>query len=275
MGLIVLGLGLSASLEDEAYLLRDPGLLVRSVMAMNVLMVIFAAIVVALFDLHPAIEIAIVALALSPVPPVLPNKQTKAGGTAAYVVSLLVIAAALAIVLVPLGAWLLTLVFPAAKEVPLGPIAGVVFVSIIVPLAVGIAIRHFAPDFAERIARAISIAGTILLLIAFIPVLIGIWPELIAMVGNGTLIVLALFTIVGIAVGHLLGGPVEDNRTVLGLATGTRHPGVALAIAAATFPEEKAVLAVVLWHLVVGGIVSGPYAAWRTRQHARHASPMP
>jgi BASS family bile acid:Na+ symporter len=61
---------------------------------------------------------------------------------------------------------------------------------------------------------------------------------------------------------------VADNRTVLALATGTRHPGVALAIAATTLPNEKAVLAVVLWHLVVGGIVSAPYARWRSRQHA-------
>jgi BASS family bile acid:Na+ symporter len=91
------------------------------------------------------------------------------------------------------------------------------------------------------------------------------------MVGNGTLLAVALFTIVGIAIGHLLGGPVADNRTVLALATGTRHPGVALAIAAATFPSEKAVLAVVLWHLVVGGIVSAPYARWRTREHANAA----
>lgn len=273
MGLIVLGLGLSASLADATYLLRNPGLLVRSIGAMNVIMPVFVAILVALFKLHPAILIALGALALSPVPPVLPNRQTKAGGTASYVVSLLVIAAALSIVIVPFGAWLYTLVFPAAKGVPLGPIAVVVFVSVIVPLAIGLAVHQFVPDFAERVAPAISVAGSILLVIAFIPVLIEVWPLLISVVGNGTIFVLALFTLVGVAAGHLLGGPVEDNRTVLALATGTRHPGVALAIAAGTFPEEKAVLAVVLWHLVVGGIVSGPYSVWRTRRHAANAGP--
>src|SRR5690606_41821850 len=62
------------------------------------------------------------------------------------------------------------------------------------------------------------------------PVLIRVWPLLIEMIGNGTLAVLALFTLVGVAVGHLLGGPDPNNRTVLALASGTRHPGVALAV---------------------------------------------
>ncbi len=271
MALIVLGLGLSASFAEATYLLRNPSLLVRSIAAMNVILPVLVALLVTLFKLDLAILVALGALALSPVPPVLPNKQTKAGGTAAYIVSLLVIAAALSIIVVPLGAWLYTLVFSNAREVPLGPIAAVVFASVVLPLAIGLVIHQLAPDFAQRISRAISVAGSILLVVAFVPVLIGVWPQLVAMVGNGAIIVLALFTVIGIAVGHLLGGPVEDNRTVLALATGTRHPGVALAIAAATFPEERAVLAVVLWHLIIGGIVSAPYAAWRKRTHAESA----
>jgi bile acid:Na+ symporter, BASS family len=273
MGLIVLGLGLSASFLDATYLFRHPGLLVRSLLAMNVIMPVFMAIIVALFNLHPAIKIAIVALALSPVPPVLPNKQTKAGGTAAYIVSLLIIAGTLAIVVVPLGTWLLTLAFSNAKTVPLGPIATVVAASVIVPLAIGLAIHEYRPDFAAHIARAVSSAGTILLLVAFISTLVSLFPTLWNMVGQWTILVLAFFTVVGNVVGHFLGGPVEDDRTVLGLAAGTRHPGVALAIAAAAFPEEKAVLAVVLWHLIIGGIVSGPYSAWRKRRHAGEEAP--
>jgi BASS family bile acid:Na+ symporter len=268
MGLIVLGLGLGASFAEASYLLRRPGLLARSIVAMNVVMLAFVAIVAAVFELDIAIEVALGALALSPVPPILPNKQAKAGGTEAYVVSLLVMAAAFSILVVPLGTWAMTLVFPRATTVPMAPVASVVFASVIFPLVLGVAVHQIMPDFAKRVARGVAIAGSLLLVIAAIPAIFGVWPLLLQMVGNGTLLAVALFTIVGIAIGHLLGGPVADNRTVLALATGTRHPGVALAIAAATFPSEKAVLAVVLWHLVVGGIVSAPYARWRSRQHA-------
>jgi BASS family bile acid:Na+ symporter len=55
---------------------------------------------------------------------------------------------------------------------------------------------------------------------------------------------------------------------VLALATGTRHPGIAIAISSINFPNQKAVLAVVLFHLVIGTIVSLPYVRWQKRVQA-------
>jgi BASS family bile acid:Na+ symporter len=87
-----------------------------------------------------------------------------------------------------------------------------------------------------------------------------------SMIGTGAVGMLALFSAVGLVVGHWLGGPDAGNRTVLAVATARRHPGIALAIASANFPDEKAVLAVLLWHLIVGSIFSMPYTIWRKRQ---------
>src|SRR5688500_14428366 len=89
IGLIVFGLALNASPQDALYLFRRPGQLVRSLLAMNVMMPLFAAALAAAFDLNPAVKIALIALAVSPVPPVLPKKQLKAGGRASYAVGLL------------------------------------------------------------------------------------------------------------------------------------------------------------------------------------------
>ena len=76
----VFALGLNATLADATSLLRRPKELAKAFLAMNVVMPIFAAIVVGIFDLHPAVKIALVALSLSPVPPILPKKALKAGG---------------------------------------------------------------------------------------------------------------------------------------------------------------------------------------------------
>jgi bile acid:Na+ symporter, BASS family len=268
MGLIVFALALHASVQDATFLLRRPGLLARSLFSMNVVMPVFAALVASFFDLHPAIKIALLALAVSPVPPILPKKEVEAGGTPSYVIALLVAAAVFAVVLAPLAVDLLGRTFGVAVHVPASRVAPVVLITVIVPLFLGLILRRIAAEFAARIARPVSIFATALLGVSFLPVLVGIWPSLMVMVGNGMLAVLALFTLTGIAVGHLLGGPNHDDRTVLALATGTRHPGVALAIASVTFPEEKAVLAVLLWHLIVGAIVSLPYVSWRKRTHA-------
>lgn len=275
MGLVVLALGLHARMEDATYLLRRPGLLVRSIVAMNVVMPILAALAALVFDLAPAVKLALVALALSPVPPILPNKQTKAGGTSSYVIGLLVAAAALSLVLVPIGMELIAAIFGLDVAVRAREVLPVVLLSVIAPLVIGIVIHQIAPDFAKRIAGPVSIFGVGLLLVSFLPVLVAQWSQILDVVGNGTLFALAVFTLVGVAVGHFLGGPGSDDRSVLALATGTRHPGVALAIAASTFPDEKTVFAVVLWHLIVGAIVSVPYVRWRKRMHSDPAGAPP
>jgi BASS family bile acid:Na+ symporter len=158
---------------------------------------------------------------------------------------------------------------------PFFQVPPVVTVSIIAPLVAGILLRQFAPDFAARIARPISILAVVLLVAAALPVIVVAWPDLRSMVGNGTLLVLALFTTLGLAAGHLLGGPDPHHSTVLALASGTRHPGVALAIASVNSPDPKLVLAVVLWHLIVATVVGIPYVKWRKRSYAAEVAATP
>ena len=271
IGLIVLGLGLQSQLDELTYLLRRPGLLLRSILAMHVVMPLLAVAMASLFDLTPPVRIALVALALSPVPPILPKKQTAAGGRSPYVFGLLVAAATMAIVVVPAGIAILARAFDREISVPPERVLAPVLTSVIAPLVLGAILHRLAPELARRVAAPLSTVGTVLLLVTLVPVLIVQWRNIVEVVGNGTLVALALFTLLGVAAGHLLGGPDPGDRTALALATGTRHPGVALAIATAAFPQQTAVLAVVLWHLVVGGLVAGPYVKWRTRVHAAPA----
>jgi BASS family bile acid:Na+ symporter len=265
MFLIVFALGLEATMQDVTYLFRRPSLLLRSILSMNIVMLAVAVALAMLFDPPPAIRIAIVALAVSPVPPVLPSKQEKAGGSEAYTLGLLTAAALVAIVLVPASIELIGRSFDIDMHQPASTIASIVLVSVIVPLAAGILVNRFAPGFAAKMARPISIFATVLLIVAFLPVLIFEWPSVWSLVGNGIVLVLAAFTLIGLAVGHFLGGPDPGDRTVLALATSARHPGVAIAIASLNFPDhQKAVAAVVMFHLILATIVAIPYVKWRT-----------
>jgi len=100
--LTVLGMGLAATWNDATYLMRKPALLARSVLSMFVLMPIICVSAALLFHLPPAVKVALVALSISPVPPLLPQKELTAGGHGAYAISLVAIAAVLSIVYVPL-----------------------------------------------------------------------------------------------------------------------------------------------------------------------------
>lgn len=269
--LLVFGLGLHASPRDATFLFRHPGLLVRSLLSMNVIMPLFAIVIAKMFDLHSAVEIALVALALAPVPPILPGKQEKAGGRTAYAIGLLVAAALFAIVLVPAGVELMGKVFAKDLHMNARTVALIVLMTVLAPLTAGLIVHRLAPALAARIARPVSLFATVLLVAAALPVVVAAWPAVKSMIGNGTLLALAVFAVVGLAVGHWLGGQNPDHRTVLALATSARHPAVALAIAGANFEQQKAVLAVVFLYLVVGTVVAFPYVVWRKRLHAAAA----
>ncbi|HWE18235.1 MAG TPA: hypothetical protein VG758_13805 [Hyphomicrobiaceae bacterium] len=49
---------------------------------------------------------------------------------------------------------------------------------------------------------------------------------------------------------------------MLAPACGSRHPGIALAIAHANFPDDKYVLPAVLLYLVIAALVAAPYLQW-------------
>jgi len=68
IGLSVFALGLKATFADATFLFRRPGQFARACMSMNTLMPLLAYLLVIRFNLNPAVQIALVALAVSPVP---------------------------------------------------------------------------------------------------------------------------------------------------------------------------------------------------------------
>src|SRR6185369_8629039 len=188
-----------------------------------------------------------------------------------YIMGLFVVTSLASIVLVPATVELLGRIFARPVHVSPATVAGIVLTSMIAPLAAGMVFRQLAPSAADRIARPLSLFATVLLVIVAVPVLIAEWPVIASLIGNFTLVAIVVFALVGLAVGPLLGGPDPDDRTVLALSTATRHPAVALAILH-NAPDQRTVMAAVLLVVIVGGIVSGPYVKWRTRQsHGREA----
>src|SRR5882672_3595427 len=266
--LTVLGLGLTASWGDAMYLLRRPKLLVRAVLSMSIVMPIIAAVAATTFALPFEVKVALVALAVSPVPPIIQKNQLSAGGTEGYVVGLLVSMSVLAIVLIPLTVVILDHVFDRAATI--GPLAigKIMLMTVLAPLVAGLLIRHWYPAAEKASGTIIAVAG-ILLVIAASVLLYGLWPVTRTFIGNGVVPMLAVLAVIGLAVGHLLGGPNAGDRTALALSTASRHPAVALAIATSgALREPKPELAVILLYLVVATIVSLPYRKWRARTAA-------
>src|SRR5690606_26851709 len=171
--------------------------------------------------------------------------------------------------LVPLTVAILATVF--AREIGISPlaVARIVSFTVLLPLAAGMALRRWFPT-TERLSPLIGMIGTVLLVLVLALLIARLWPSMMELVGDGTLLAIVAVTLIGSAVGHFLGGPSADGRTVLALATAARHPAVALAIASLT-DEELAPAAIVL-ALLVGAVTAAPYTAWRKRVRARRAA---
>jgi BASS family bile acid:Na+ symporter len=263
-GIVLTGVavGCRATWSDATALFRDPGALVRSMLSMNVIAPILASIVSFVFDLHPAVRIALVASSVSPVPPFLPTKAIGAGGERSYVIGLLVAASVLSIFFVPFALDVFEWAFNVPLDISSLKIARTVGLTVLLPLAAGLVLRQLAPALADRIAKPIGVVASVLLIAGVVVVLIQQGPGMWTLVGNRSLLAMAVFVAAALAVGHVLGGPVEGDRAALALSTASRHPGVPIAIATANFPNQTLVIPAVLMFAIVGAVVAAPYLKW-------------
>jgi BASS family bile acid:Na+ symporter len=266
LALVVVALGMQARFSDVFSLLRRPVLLLKSLLAMNVLMVAVAAVIGTAFNLPAPVKLALVALALSPVPPFLPGKQLKLAPGDDYVFGLLISTVLLSVILIPLLVTLLQALHGGSTPVDPWAILRVVATSVLAPLAAGMLVRRVWPAFASRAHRMVAAAGQVLLGILFVLVLATGWRALAALIGGGTLLAFLAFAGIGLVLGHALGGPRPGDRSALALATASRHPGVAIAVCGALYPDIKAAPVAVLLYLIAGSLVQVPYTVWQRRR---------
>ncbi|HEY2379280.1 MAG TPA: hypothetical protein VGH98_25080 [Gemmatimonadaceae bacterium] len=263
----VLGLALSTARGDATSLFREPARLASSMIAMLLIMPIFAILLARTFDLDAPVKIALIALSVSPVPPIWPKRSIQAGGEASYTIGLLVASAIGSIVIIPIAVAIIQNIFSVPLHASVAAVSNVALMTVLAPLFIGIEIRRLWPRFAHRVASQVVKAGFTVLVLCALPLLFKLLPALAALIGDGTLLIMIAFVLVGLGAGHLLGGPTDNDRMVLALASATRHPAIALTIATANFPNEKLVPAAVILYLLVSVIVTTPYLKW-SKRHA-------
>jgi len=263
IAVLVFAIGLQSTRGELVYLWRRPRLLLRAVLAMYVLVPLVALALALLLPVPPGIQAAVVVVAISAGAPLVPRKLMPLHNDA-YVLSLIATSSLLAIVTVP--AWLAGLgaVFGIELSIGAGDVARVLAVNFALPIALGMGVRAALPRLAARVANLLmAIGGLSLTLGGFVLLATGL--PLLAEASWLGLLVLATLTGAALAVGHVMGGPVEEDRTALAIASATRHVGVAVLVAAALPGVRPAVL--VFAYLVASTVASIPYVRWRRRFH--------
>lgn len=257
--LTVLALALRAKAGDTLHLFQHWKLGLCALAAMFVIVPIVAVLLAEIFNLKPAVKLALVALAFSPVPPLLPKKQTKAGGSHCYVTGLLVAASLASLIVTPLGLHLAGRAFSVELSVPVGTIARILMIGIGAPLIVGLTGARLLGARSPQVAHVIARIAAYLFMACVAAMLVRLAPTIWAVIGQGTLPAMVAVIVSGLAAGYWLGGKDREDKIVLSLAAATRHPGIALAIVSSNFPNAALAPAAVVLFAVLNAIIGFAY----------------
>ena len=263
VGLLILAIGMDSRFTDIVYLWRRPGLLLRSLLAMYVLVPLVAVVLVMSLDLSPGAEIALLILAVSAGAPLLPRKLMFLGREP-YIVSLVVLSSLLAIVIVPAWLALLGPMFGVQRVLESTDVVLVLTKAFFLPLLAGKLFRWLFPQLAERLAaRLLGVVGTLFMICVLL--LLALQWTLLLEAGWPFMLTLITMALLALGIGHALGGPHPDGRTALAVACATRHVGVAVLVAAALPGPRTAVL--VAAYIVTSAVITIPYLSWQRRRN--------
>jgi BASS family bile acid:Na+ symporter len=258
--LALVGVGLQSRWSDLIYALSRPMLVLRAVVAVNLIVPLAAVLLVELFPLEPVVKAGIILMAVSPLAPAVPARMLKVGATPSFTVGLYVVLVLLSIIIVPSTLAILSSIYPVDVRFAPEAAARLVISSILMPLLIGILVGAFFPAIAKRAlkpARVLSSAGLLLCLVLITTMM---WDEMTALLGNGALLVILLTIAAGLLAGRLLGGPGRNDRAALSAAAALRHPGLAGAIIAENF-AGRGIEAVTMLFLLASVLTTTIYFA--------------
>jgi len=267
---LMLAMGVSHSFQQLTSLWRRPELLLRSLLAVIVLVPAVVGLILWVFELPLAVATGLAVLAAAPGAPLTYKRSQMAGGDPTYTASLQLTLALLAVVVTPLILVIFCTLFElgAGRVGPFAVARQVAEVTFL-PVITGLLIQHFAPRLADVIGKPLRILANILFIVLFsaVIILLVLSPDLRMTLNLGGLPTGAIIIMVGIslAIGHLLGGPSREQRSVLAIASIARNVGLALFIAELSDYGQN-FIPTLLTYMIFGALLAVPYSVWSKRQ---------
>ena len=242
----MLGMGLGLTVSQIITPLRNPRLVVLSLLANFVLMPLTALGLAALLRLDPPLGIGLLLLGTAAGAPFLPKLAQLAKGSLAFSVGLMALLMVVTVVYLPL---VLPLLLPGVSVNPV-KIASSLFLFMLVPLALGLAAKAWFSVVASRIKPVLDKVSNLSLILLVLLMIATNIKNVLAVFGTGGILAGLLLIAVGFGAGWLLGGPGMDTRPVLALGTAQRNIAAALVVGGQSFSDPKVVVMVIVVAIV-------------------------
>lgn len=246
---MMVAIGLRVTVAELLVVTRNWALVARGILANYLCVPSVTVALLLLFDASPMVAAGFVILAACPGAPYGPPFTAIAKGDVA--VGLMVLLAGSSALVAPLllGGLLPWLSEGESMAIDATKIVVTLLLTQLLPLCVGVVMRHSWPKLADRLqgpatllSKLLNLAAVGLILVVQFPLLISIRP--VAFAGMLALLVASW------AIGWLLGGRDLGVRTTMMLTTSLRNVAVGLVIATGSFAGTATVTAVAAYGLI-------------------------
>ena len=267
---IMLGMGLHLSLKALVSLWGMPGLMVRSLLAVVVL------VPLALMGLGPLLirlgitagaGMALVVLAACPGAPLLTTRAATAGGDIVYASGIQLSSSVLAIVATPVVLFSLSLPYPETHQtIQALAVAKVVAYVQLLPIGIGLFIRHLKESLAGTLARWVAMLSRIFLLVLVLILLVASFGLILA-INWADILSILMFAAAALAIGHFTGAAEPALRSALAVGCIARNIGLALVITSINM-QMGSVVPFLIAFMILGSVVAIPYSVWMKKRVA-------
>lgn len=269
LAIIMLSLGVGLTFRDFQRVAERGWVFAVGAVCQIALIPIVAYLVIMLFGLTGAIAAGVMLLAFCPGGVTTNVVSRLANGDVALSVSLTAVVSLLSILTVPfLVTWAVGhFMGEDAPEISVASLAIAMFLITTLPVSIGMAIRHFAPGFADRIESKLLMLASVLFVIIVLAAIASNWDlfvENFASLGPALATLNVVTMVAGLLIAGALGLTWAEQKTIsieVGIQNGTLGitlapiiAGVAGGIPAIGFPS--AVYSVVMY------ITAVPFVLW-------------
>ena len=276
LSVMMFSLGLGLTIEDFRNVMRNPKAFAVGASAQFVLLPTIAFLITQIFALTPEMAVGLMILSLCPGGPTSNLMTRYAHGDVALSISVNGVSSFAALFTMPLLVSLVVSHFLGAKAPPidLGSLGLSMFMLTTLPVAVGMAVRHYAARLADRLDGPMRKLASILLLVFFVGTLATNWSLFVRSLptlGPSVILLGCSLILLGLGLSRLAAlGPAQ--ATAISIDTGIQNAALGIAVGGLiagpgvsepAFSVPSGVYGVIMYLLVI------PFTLWRRRMADR------
>jgi len=257
----MLAVGLSLTASQIVAPLRNVRLVAFALLANFVLMPLVAIAIATGLQLDEPLSAGLLLLGTAAGAPFLPLLAGIAKGHLAFSVGLTVLLMVFSVGYMPL---VLPLLLSGVSVDPL-KIATSLFLLMLLPLGVGLAVKSSLGRVAVRLEPLFRKVSTFALVLLMLLIFVANIRNILSLFGSRGVLASILFLVAGSITGWFLGGSAVETRSVMSLGTAQRNIAAALVVAKQNFSDPQVVVMVVVI-AIVGLILLFPFARWLAKR---------